>query len=355
MYPMHSDGPSGNFDDKSRGRGMIMPIVSRVQSLLTLVVFAAALGACSKQLPESEIQAETMDTTYWNKRLSGEWVRIDNLGHYDASGASALTFGPGTLKETSQDGRVRQSDWTVLENTDDVTYIQVIPRGQAAEKWRLYLVAADQLTVFVPNLPPASYAVKGSEAAKEDAAALMRTPPSVVQENAREPREGTSITRPQGSTPTQVQEEEPETVEGENVASPSRSELEKIFSRMKNVHVSTLEERKRLGERLLIGSWLMAPGTLASINEGAQDDAVTFTDVVLRFSNQWRLTMIWKTAGDMTSYGSDWRVEGMYGTEIRVILTDPSKQESREFMKFMDIDHFILDPEGEALMFVRDR
>lgn len=112
-------------------------------------------------------------------------------------------------------------------------------------------------------------------------------------------------------------------------------------------------EDRTLGERLLRGTWDLTPTSLEQINEHAAENGIKLEGAVLKFGEQDRLSMIWKTAHETLSNGAMWTIEGMYGTELRVILTEPYQEPNRERLQFLDVDHFVLDPGGEHMIFER--
>lgn len=313
----------------------------------------------------------------WAGRLAGTWVRVDNQDDvYEASGAPTLKINATNFHEAWSDGTTRDSRWIVVQDDRDVVHIALEAKDRAPEVWRLYLYSPQELTAFALGLPPATYKRRGTEhvelstqmqAAKQAQVSSAQEEPQQATPPLPPPSEGEPLrvatdANSTGATPhaqvsqasnrveTAPQEQH---VDETPRKKPSHQELEAIFQQIQHIHDTMTPADRALGERLLIGTWDLTQESLTAVNAMRGNGVALFEGAVLNFGARQRLSMIWKTATDTLSDGLRWEIEGMYGPELRVILSESGQQPSRERMKFLSADHFILDPGGANLHFER--
>lgn len=327
---------------------------------------------------------------HWAKRLHGAWTRIQSKDDvYEATGAPTLRIDEKNFHEAWSDGRTRDSRWYVAQSDKDVVHIAVQVKGRAPEIWRLYLYTPQELVVFAPGLPPATYKRRGVETGElspqsqvaQSQAVQSQAPQTLQDEMQREaaqalqspdgakdthtaapasahtPEEQAAIDRAAEANAAAAAERAETSPEPAPSKAPrnKRAELEAIYQEIQRVQDAMTPEERVLGERLLIGTWDLTEAAIEEVNSRGEPGGVQFEGIVLKFSARERLSMIWKTVEETLSNGLYWRIEGMYGPELRVILTEPGLEDvaSRERLQFLDVDHFILDPQGQNLRFER--
>lgn len=130
---------------------------------------------------------------------------------------------------------------------------------------------------------------------------------------------------------------------------PSQDEL---FRQARSVGVAFDTNERRLGERLLVGRWQLSDDSRDALND-ARGDAPPLTTMTLRFDANGNIAMLMELGEDRFLDRGRWQLEGMYGAEVRVIVTSDVASPRRERMLFLHIDRLILSPQDEALIFER--
>lgn len=362
------------------------------RALLLLVVFGLAsaltLGCGPRQGANAPYNAQGQHPAHqeWARRLQGDWQRIDGKNDpYEAGGASKLRIDDKTIQQAYRDGQSEEHRWATVQTDKDVVHVALQMPNKSAEVWRLYLYSPQELVVFAPGLPPATYRRGGVETQelspdmqeKERGASsqeqmqreaqelLGHTPDKPAEDPASKVQHLDADDLPESfdqaalsaaeetSAPTSsARSNEPLEIHSPR-GKPSTEELRAIYQKIQQVHDTMSAEDRELGERLLMGSWDLSEESIANVNEGAGEHGVEFEGIVLKFSEQDRLSMVWKTREETLSNGATWSIEGMYGAELRVILTEPNQEPNRERLEFIDVHHFILDPGGEHMIFER--
>lgn len=355
--------------------------IPRTRICLRWLVAAFVLGllfTTSCHRPAAQTRAYDQHATspmhqQWARRLSGNWQRIDGQSDtYEATGAPTLRFDDKYMHHAWSDGQTLDTRWAAVQADQDVVHVAIQMPNRSAEIWRLYLYTPQELVVFAPGLPPATYRRGGSETAEmslqtqsshASAASSAQTAEEQLREEAQEllglapdpPSAPSNAQTPRAPEPLpQNPQSSPPPPSSSHVRHrPSSQELQAIYERIQALHHAMTDEDRRLGERLLMGTWELTSDSLQQVNAHAGQEGVAFEGIVLKFGEQERLSMIWKTRDETVSNGALWSIEGMYGTELRVILAEPNQAPNRERMQFIDVDHFVLDPEGERMIFER--
>lgn len=347
-------------------------------TLSTILLMASGCGQSGAQRQQSHAAMGASIHQEWANRMQGAWERIDNQDDaYEASGAPTLRINKDTFHQAWSDGTARDSRWYVVHEDKDVVHIALESKDRAQEIWRIYLYSPQEMTAFAPGLPPATYKRRGVErselsipmqAESERHARSMQKETSqqdgqLIQTLSEEgevlgesdtPQESSALQASTSHAPSNAQQsEKPRTTENAGGKRPSHHELEAIFQRIQHIQDAMTPADRELGERLLLGTWDLTDASLEEANAMRGDDYVPLEGAVLSFGPRQRLSMIWKTATDTVSNGLVWEIEGMYGLELRVILTEPNEGPTRERMQFLDVDHFVLDPEGANMRFER--
>lgn len=327
----------------------------------------------------------------WTNRLQGDWERVDNQDDvYEATGAPIIRINKENFHQGWSDGTTLDSRWLIVQDDRDVVHIALESKDRAPEIWRLYLYSPQELTVFAPGLPPATYKRRGvqrselsvpmqdakqrqarsiedgrwqqdgqvvqtlseqNDAAEHNGAPDTSQESSVHYAAASDAAESDAAESDAANQNEGGQENHAQKEEGEK--RPNHRELEAIFKKIQHIQDSMTPAERALGERLLLGTWDLTEESLKEANEMRGDDFVPLEGAVLTFGPRQRLSMIWKTANDIVSNGVIWEIEGMYGPELRVILTEQGEGPTRERMQFLDVDHFVLDPNGANMRFER--
>lgn len=348
--------------------------VIRVHGMF-LAVIVAGLLAASCHRPAAQTRAYDQHASspahqQWARRLQGDWTRIDGQKDiYEATGAPRLRIDDKNIHHAWSDGKTLDTRWAAVQADKDVVHVAVQMPNRSAEIWRLYLYTPQELVVFAPGLPPATYQRAGSESVEmsrqtQHAQSEPTRAQTAQQEMEQEARELLGLSDPDetpnahtpppaAQAPRSADAQEPPRAQTTLVRRPTPEELQAIYQRIQAVHHAMTDEDRRLGERLLLGTWELSAASLQEINARSSQDGIIFEGIVLRFGEQERLSMIWKTEDETVSNGAHWSIEGMYGAELRVILAEPNQEPNRERMQFLDVDRFVLDPEGERMIFER--
>lgn len=364
---------------------------SRFALILALLGFAlVGAQACGpRQGGNAAYNAQGQHPAHgeWARRLQGTWQRVDGQNDpYEAGGASQLRIDDQRIEQGYRDGRQEENRWAAVQADKDVVHVAVQMPNKSAEVWRLYLYSPQELVVFAPGLPPATYRRGGAEDAelspqtqqansgasasssqeqmKREAQELLgHAPDDAPQENAPNVQHLDPEDLPDSIDPDALATEAPsaptstaqsaQPLEIQHDGKPSPEELRAIYQQIQSVQDTMSDEDRALGERLLRGAWELTDESIEQVNHYAGENGVEFTGIVLKFGDQDRLSMVWKTVDETLSNGATWSIEGMYGAELRVILTEPNQEPNRERLEFVDANHFILDPGGEHMIFER--
>lgn len=317
--------------------------------VLLVACIAWALSACSKQSSSDFAHDAEQHADYlradvaWTARLQSRWVREDLEGETPASPAHELRFDDHTLLEVWTDGTQREGQWTLRDASPDVIHLLLDSETFDTQLWRIFLPDEDELVLFMPGHEPCTYYREGSAPfyaalGKERREAATESSSTSTAEAARQANP---------SLPYADEDEKEVEALHERLGAPTQAALER---QMRSVNVAISHPNKKLGERLIIGRWSLSNESLENLDNSGALEGLT-----LYFGPSGAVHMETALAGDLTTEGGVWRLEGMYGPEVRVILTLTGSSSRRERMLFLDIDRFVLSPQDEALIFERIR
>ena len=180
-----------------------------------------------------------------------------------------------------------------------------------------------------------------------DVVETLRGPALAAGANTEAPADAVDDRALAGREPPPTPEEIDALIEAHGA--PSQDELSR---QVRSVGVAFDNSARRLGERLLIGRWQLSPESRAALND-QRGDAPPLTTMTLRFDVNGNIAMLMELGEDRYLDRGRWQLEGMYGAEVRVIVTSDDASARRERMLFLHIDRFILSPQDEALIFER--
>lgn len=127
---------------------------------------------------------------------------------------------------------------------------------------------------------------------------------------------------------------------------------EELVRQVRSVSVTLGHFDRALGERLVIGRWMLAEESLEYLRTNEEMRAIQ--RVILRFESTGRMTMRMEYLESRVVAHRQWTLEGMYGPEVRVILRTQDQPAQRERLLFLHVDRFLMfSPQGEALIFER--
>lgn len=340
--------------------------VSSFGYALLILLSAALMSGCAvpkprqqqaaeQELYQSLVSAQQRAQQVWSQRLAGTWLRTDGGGDHFAAAAHTLHFDGATLQEQWLDATERSGAWALLDATHEVIHLERFDAEFEPQVWRIFLSSGDELTLFRPGHLAQNYvrSMPDGQGAAPKRGDMASTP---VRDGAA--ASGMTAEHPAAEPSRDVlshEETGQEDIEPwteEELRKHGAPTLEELRRQMRSVDVAVGNSDRKLGERLLIGSWKLTEISRERLNTGVPA-AQHLESVTLRFDQGGSVTMVTRFADGSSEERGVWRLEGMYGPELRVILSLVGSSARRERMLFLDIDRFVLSPQDGALGFER--